>query len=158
MSKNIDIQLQTALPPDITKKKLAEWVRLALEPEHSQYEVTLRIVNSSEIQTLNRTYRQQDKPTNVLAFPSTLPQEIMKFHPFLGDIIICPEVLNVESEAQHVSLTAHWAHIVIHGVLHLLGYDHITDHEAQEMQNLEILLLHKLGFNNPYHPEDISIE
>ncbi len=158
MKKTIDIQLavETALP--VSEKILRQWAKLALGEAYQAHELTLRFVEKEEIRTLNRTYRQQDKPTNVLAFPSSLPDEIKKIHPFLGDVIICPEVLQEESHHDEIPLIEHWAHIVIHGILHLQGYDHIETEDAQIMQALEIQLLAKLGFSNPYHTEDDDIE
>lgn len=158
MKKTIDIQLavETALP--VTEKILRQWAKLALGEAHQAHEITLRFVEKEEIRTLNHTYRQQDKPTNVLAFPSSLPDEIKKIHPFLGDVIICPEILQEESHQEEIPLVAHWAHIVIHGILHLQGYDHIKIEDAEIMQALEIQLLAKLGFPNPYHTEDDYIE
>src|SRR5215218_2004915 len=103
---------------------------------------------------LNHQYRQQDKTTNVLAFPSTLPDTIELPIPFLGDIIICNSVMRTESKALHKTLKAHWSLILIHGILHLLGYDHIKNTDAHIMQAIEIQLLAQLGYSNPY-VEDI---
>lgn len=158
MNDNIDIQHSSKEKCPVTDEVLAQWVAMVLPPEKSQFELTLRLVDSSEITELNRTYRKQDKATNVLAFPSALPEEIMQLHPFLGDIIICPAVLKEESSAQNTPLIAHWAHIVIHGALHLLGHDHIQDQDAAIMQALETQLLKTLGFDNPYKLEDDSFE
>ncbi len=105
--------------------------------------------------SLNYTYRKQNKPTNVLAFPQQLPDVVEMDYPLLGDVIICPAVL--ATEASPSRLTAHWAHIVIHGVLHLLGYDHIQPQEALVMKEQEIALLAKLGYDNPYL-EDQNLE
>jgi len=119
------------------------------QKEHS--ELTIRCVDPEEIQYLNKTYRHQDKPTNVLAFPSELPPEIYSDCPLLGDVIICPTVLAEESLAGDIALKNHWAHILIHGILHLLGYDHIKPEDAILMENHEINILGQLGFDNPYH-------
>jgi probable rRNA maturation factor len=158
MKQTIDIQNATAVKLPVSKKILREWAKITLNNTHERHELTLRFVDKEEIRTLNRTYRQQDKPTNVLAFPSAIPDEIKKIHPFLGDVIVCPEVLEEESINQKIPLIAHWAHIIIHGILHLLGHDHIHDEETEIMQNLEIKRLAELGFDNPYHTEDHSIE
>ena len=101
---------------------------------------------------LNSTYRQKKGPTNVLSFPSDIPAEIAEEmdEPFLGDIIISQAVLLQESETLGIPLKAHWAHIIIHGVLHLLGYDHMEENEEAEMQAIEIQLLNKIGYENPY--------
>ena len=95
-------------------------------------------------------YRKQNKATNVLAFPATYPENVELEYPLLGDVIICPAVLKQESKTLKQPLIAHWAHIVIHGILHLLGYDHIDEEDATVMQAIEIQLLADLGFDNPY--------
>jgi len=150
MKIHLDIQKACKAPIPVSDRMLEQWVGLALTPHQEQAELTLRLVDADEIQTLNKTYRKQDKPTNVLAFPANLPDEILLECPLLGDVIICPTVLEEESLALETPLIHHWAHIVIHGVLHLLGYDHIQDHDAEIMQTLEVEKLAKLGFNNPY--------
>jgi probable rRNA maturation factor len=108
--------------------------------------LTVRLVGSAESRRLNRTWRGKDKPTNVLSFPggATLPV------PQLGDLAICAPVVAREAREQHKLLHAHWAHMVIHGVLHLLGHDHENDHDADEMEALEVQLLAGLGYSNPY--------
>jgi len=113
-------------------------------------------VDSEEITYLNHAYRKKNKPTNVLAFPANLPDNIGLDYPLLGDVIICPLVLKQESLSLDKPLTAHWAHIVIHGVLHLLGYDHINEEDADKMQAVEIKLLTQLGFDNPYQEDEIE--
>ena len=109
-------------------------------------------MDEEESHALNLQYRGKDKPTNVLSFPSDLPNEVLtslKREP-LGDIIICVPVVLAEATEQHKTATAHWAHLTIHGTLHLLGFDHIDDEEAEEMEALEIDALQELGINNPY--------
>lgn len=112
-------------------------------------EFTIRVVANQEIQELNRLYRHKDKPTNVLSFPFDvdLPEGEAVL---LGDVVIASCVVAEEAKAQGKTLEAHWQHMIIHGLLHLLGYDHITDDEAEEMEGLEIEILHALGFDNPY--------
>jgi probable rRNA maturation factor len=158
MKDNIDIQIccKTVIP--VSHETLIHWVSTTLSPEHEHDELTLRLVEPTEMRNLNRVYRKQDKTTNVLAFPSTLPDEIMQIHPFLGDVVICPVILEEESLLQNTPLTAHWAHIVIHGILHLLGHDHIEDKDTAIMQSLETKLLNTLGFDNPYKIKDDSFE
>ncbi|KTD17089.1 rRNA maturation RNase YbeY [Legionella jordanis] len=158
MSYHIDLQLACNESLPVEETFIIDWARLALADHISSAELTLRFVDQGEIQELNRIYRKQDKPTNVLAFPATIPDNIDLDYPLLGDIIICPAVLLAESTELDKPLQAHWAHIVIHGVLHLLGYDHIIDSEAEIMQGLEISLLAKLGFANPYETEDNHLE
>ena len=137
----------------VSKNQLIMWATTALQSQLDSAELTIRLIAADEMQLLNHQYRQQNKPTNVLSFPSEIPAEIMAELelPYLGDIVICPEVLHEESHEQGKEPHFHWAHIVIHGVLHLLGYDHINDNDAEIMQNLEIAILTKLNFPNPYN-------
>nr|WP_228160613.1 rRNA maturation RNase YbeY [Marinobacter bohaiensis] len=130
---------------------LATWAAKGWQgDEHS--EVTLRIVDEDESAALNGQYRQKDRPTNVLSFPFEQPEGITL--PLAGDLVICAPVVAREAHEQGKTLSAHWAHMVIHGMLHLQGYDHIDDRDAEIMETLEIRLLAELGFSNPYLAED----
>lgn len=129
---------------------IQRWVNETLDSEIDQAELCLRVVDAIEIQNLNLRFRHKDTPTNVLSFPAELPEELFKQKPFLGDIILCSEVIQREAEEQGKLLEAHWAHMIIHGILHLLGYDHIDDKDAETMEALEIKLLDKFGYTNPY--------
>ena len=111
-------------------------------------EVSVRITDVDEIKMLNQQYRGKDYATNVLSFPADLLPELKL--PHLGDIVICAAVVEREAREQHKASDAHWAHMVIHGTLHLLGYDHIDDAEADMMEALEIDILHAMNFANPY--------
>lgn len=111
-------------------------------------EVTLRFVDENESQTLNATYREKDKPTNVLSFPSELPEFVPS--DFLGDLVLCHAVIGEEAKQQNKSLEHHYIHLCIHGVLHLLGFDHIEDEEAEIMEQHEIQLLAQLSIDDPY--------
>lgn len=111
-------------------------------------ELVVRLVTKNEIQQLNKTYRGQNKPTNVLAFPSNLPLEVKLST--LGDVVICVDVVKQESQTQNKNFTHHLIHIAVHGVLHLLGYDHIESKDAELMEGLEIDILAKIQINNPY--------
>ncbi len=115
-------------------------------------ELTIRITNTSEIQQLNRQYRKKDKPTNVLSFPSEIPEDFLLNSHYLGDIVICASVVRKEAKKQGKELMAHWAHMTLHGILHLLGYDHENDRDAAVMEKMEVDLLAKLGYPNPYVP------
>ncbi len=128
------------------------WLTTALSPLIEKAELAIRIVDNQEIKALNKQYRKQDKSTNVLSFPFELPEQVKNSmsHPMLGDIIICHSVVIKEAKEQHKELTAHYAHMIIHGALHLLGYDHIKKEDASIMEPLEITALATLGFNNPY--------
>lgn len=149
-----DIQIacepSSALPKKVELRKVLAF--LSQEFDLSNQSLSLRIVSPSESQVLNRTYRGKDKPTNVLSFPYTdqsdfpLPKQIQP----LGDLALCHEVIVMEAQTQHKSLQDHYIHLIIHGILHLLGYDHENDTDAEEMETLEINLLKTLAINNPY--------
>ncbi|AAZ27110.1 rRNA maturation RNase YbeY [Colwellia psychrerythraea] len=152
MAHVIDLQVActpTKLP---TKEQFQLWVDTALAEVSSSpnqdFELTIRLVNNEESQQLNKQYRDKDKPTNVLSFPFEVPDGIELN--LLGDLIICIEVMKQEAQEQNKALFEHWAHLVIHGCLHLVGFDHISDTEALEMESIEITILEKLGISNPY--------
>ena len=158
MSVQVDVQYidrgseQQAESPEEppSASEFQRWVELALGDNQSA-QVSIRIVDEDESQSLNRIYRGKDSPTNVLSFPMNIPEEFNV--PMLGDLVICAPVVAREAREQHKSATEHWAHMVIHGMLHLQGYDHIDDEQAEEMESLEIKLLHQLGFANPYESQ-----
>jgi len=121
------------------------------------HSLCIRIVGSSESRRLNREWRGKDKPTNVLSFPfddsAVNSNKSRPSAPWLGDIVICAAVVAREAREQGKPLSAHWAHMVLHGVLHLLGYDHVRERDAGRMEALEIRMLARLGFDNPYEWE-----
>lgn len=119
-------------------------------------EITLRIVDGKEMAKLNETYRQKKGLTNVLSFPFTTPDEVKLDIPILGDIVICAEVVSREAEEQNKTPESHWAHMIIHGVFHLLGYDHAETREAEIMESLETEIMQQLGYNNPYEMEKMK--
>ena len=127
------------------------WLSAAVAPFQPDSEVTVRLVDEAESHELNLTYRGKDKPTNVLSFPFEAPPGIEL--PLLGDLIICRQVVEQEAAEQGKSVEAHWAHMVVHGTLHLLGYDHIDDDEADEMEGLETEIMLALGYPDPYISE-----
>lgn len=137
------------------ESSIEQWVShvLANQLDSAPFpEVSIQVVDEPVISELNETYRHKTGPTNVLSFPFEAPpglpeEEAMSM---LGDIIICAQVVSREAKEQGKALQAHWAHMVVHGVLHLLGYDHLEDEEAEAMESLEIQLLSELAFPNPY--------
>lgn len=131
---------------------LRKWAKQTLKSNIDSGEITLRVVSIPEMTTLNESFRKKAGPTNVLSFPFDTPPEIDEDEAdaFLGDIVICAEVVNDEAAIQHKSPDAHWAHMVVHGIYHLLGYDHMIDSEAEIMEGLEIKSMQALGFGNPY--------
>ncbi len=144
----VDIQngSDTAFIPD--KQEFIRWVTIVTCEEKPDAEISIRIVDKLESQTLNKQYRGINKPTNVLSFPADFPEGV--HIPLLGDIVICAPIVELEAKAQNKTLEDHWAHMLIHGVLHLLGYDHIEDNEAEIMEALEIKYLAHLGISSPY--------
>lgn len=127
------------------------WLDAVLPQFQAESEVTIRIVDEAESHELNHTYRGKDKPTNVLSFPFEAPPEVQL--PLLGDLIICRQVVEQEAAEQEKTQEEHWAHMVVHGCLHLLGYDHIEDSEAEEMESLETEIMQGMGFADPYLAE-----
>ena len=154
--KNVIIDLQIAtenidnLP---TETQIQQWANATVRPKTLDPEITVRIVDEAESHDLNLTYRGKDKPTNVLSFPFECPDEVEL--PLLGDLIICRQVVEHEAAEQGKSVEAHWAHMVVHGCLHLLGYDHIDDEEAGEMESLETEIMTSLGFADPYASDEV---
>jgi probable rRNA maturation factor len=151
MSLTVDIQCASGESvPD--EDDLRSWINAALSGRRSaDTEVSIRLVDIDEMTTLNGNFRGKPGPTNVLSFPSDLPQELEL--PLLGDIVICAPVVRDEAQAQHKSLQAHWAHMTVHGTLHLLGYDHIEEDEALAMEALETEILTSLNYPCPYQGE-----
>lgn len=144
----VDIQHATAFMPLPTDADITRWGQHAVNALHRDVEITVRLVDEPEIQRLNATYRGKDKPTNVLSFPVDLPPGIQD--DLLGDIVICPAIVMAEARAQHKSYDSHFAHMIIHGCLHLMGFDHITPEQADIMEPKEIELMAALQFPNPY--------
>lgn len=157
MNVLLDLQLACANEAGLpSEAQLTTWLTTALSvlpnTQASEWEITVRIVDTEESQALNRDYRGQDKPTNVLSFPFEAPPGIEL--PLLGDLVVCRQVVEQEASAQQKPLMDHWAHMVVHGCLHLLGFDHIKDDEAQVMEAKEVVLLAQLGINNPYQDDE----
>jgi len=151
----VELDLQQASTGQVPDAGLfRKWVELALRQRQADSELTIRMVDEEEGRTLNRDYRHKDYATNVLSFPADLPdgpdgQPLLDI-PLLGDLVICVPVVEREAAEQGKTLQAHWAHLVIHGCLHLLGYDHQDDSQAEEMETLETTLMAELGHADPY--------
>lgn len=148
MSIVLDLQLETSQQGLPSEEDFQRWLTAAVSPFQPEAEVTIRVVDEAESQQLNLDYRGKDKPTNVLSFPFQQPPGLEL--PLLGDLVICAQVVHAEAAEQGKSAQAHWAHMVVHGCLHLLGFDHIKEDEAEEMEAEEIQILAELGFSNPY--------
>ncbi len=146
----IEIQnvFASAGQPDI--QQFQQWVDAALSDYSQDTELLIRIVDEPEIAALNNQYRQKSGSTNILSFPFETPEIAQEDYDFLGDLIICAPVVEREALEQHKAVHDHWAHMLVHGVLHLLGYDHMDDDEAQIMEEKEITILQTLHINNPY--------
>ena len=152
----IDYQVNTADAEGIPNaQQLQRWVSAAIAragqdttTNMADAELTVRVVDTSEGQQLNHDFRGRDYATNVLSFPFSAPVELPI--PLLGDLVICAEVVKAEAEQQQKPLIDHWTHMVIHGTLHLLGYDHIEDDEAEHMEQLEREILATLDIADPY--------
>jgi len=147
MNINLDVQREvTVLPKD---EELLSWLKKILEVEqHGDAELTIRFVDEKESTELNEQYRRKKGSTNVLSFPFDGPDEVELN--LLGDLVICADVVKKEATQQSKEELSHWAHMVVHGTLHLLGYDHLTDEQADIMENKEIKILSQLGYADPY--------
>lgn len=135
--------------PDVAL--MQHWIDTTLATLTSPLEVVLRVVDVDEMSELNQTYRHKNGPTNILSFPFEAPAGIELN--ILGDLVACAPVVEAEAREQGKLLQHHWAHIIVHGIFHLLGYDHIDDADAEEMEALEIKVLQQLHINNPYEEQ-----
>ena len=143
----IDFEDATGICP-IASDQVVSWVEsLASETEEAS-ELVIRVVNAYESQELNKTFRGKDYPTNVLSFPADI--QLPEGPTILGDIAICLPVVKREADEQSKRFDQHFAHMVVHGCLHLLGYDHEDEHDADQMEAKEIGILENLGYPNPY--------
>lgn len=148
MSTKVVLQLASpgASVPGVSQ--FQRWVVATTASRREAAEVTVRVVDEDESRALNQRYRHKDRPTNVLAFPADIPAFVGE--PALGDIVICRPVVVREALDQDKPEEAHWAHMVVHGTLHLLGYDHQDDTQARQMETLEVQILRGLGYADPY--------
>ncbi len=159
MQTELEIQNPYGFKIIPSQEDFQTWVELALIEQDKPVSAVLRIVDKAESQTLNRDYRNKNAPTNVLSFPFETPDlpDQLDAHDVahLGDLVLCAPVIEQEAQQQHKTARQHWAHMVIHGLLHLQGYDHLDEIQAENMESLEITLLQQLGFPNPYEPNVI---
>lgn len=147
----VDLQIayEGVVPEEAQFQK---WVEAALQEIDDDCELSIRLVAREESAELNTNYRGKDNATNVLSFPFESP---IKIEPrLLGDLVVCVPVVEQEAADQNKDKSHHWAHLVIHGCLHLLGYDHVEDDEAEEMESLEINILHTLNIADPYQQQE----
>ena len=161
----IDVELQNPYDFDTIpdKRDLQTWSNAALQKSHAldindTVNLVIRVVNEDEGIELNHNYRDKKSATNILSFPYEVPEYAADIpelqdeysQQYLGDLVLCEKVVITEAKAQNKTLEQHWAHLIVHGVLHLQGYDHIDDNDATIMETLEIKILGELGFDNPY--------
>ena len=147
MTVHVDVQYALAGEGAPTPADFERWAAAAIDQD-GEAELTVRVVDEAESADLNGRYRGKNGPTNVLSFPFENPPGVQL--PLLGDLVICAPVVQREAAEQGKTPTAHWAHMTVHGTLHLLGYDHIEDEEAVIMEQREVEILEGLGFGDPY--------
>lgn len=152
----IELQIACTSSDYPTEQQFQRWVDVTLDSQSlgDDTEILIRLVDSTESADLNQQYRHKSGATNILSFPFDAPAGMEMDH-VLGDLILCVPLIIDEAKAQNKLALHHWAHITIHGVLHLLGYDHIKEADAKEMENLEINILAQLNIVNPYLPESM---
>lgn len=147
---NLQVDIQRACEEPVPEEDdIRSWIEAALYKERKEAQVSVRLVGEDEMIQLNQNYRGKPGSTNVLSFPAELPEVVPL--PLLGDIVICAAVVEREALQQHKVSRAHWAHMLVHGSLHLLGYDHIEPEEAHAMETLETSIMRSLGCPDPYH-------
>jgi probable rRNA maturation factor len=149
---NVDLQNDDEIESLPSIEQFRQWVESSLLQSFASLEQTIRVVTEAESQSLNEQFRGKDKPTNVLSFPSD--DDYLEYD-CLGDLVICAPVVESEALLQNKTRDAHWAHMVIHGMLHLQGLDHQNDQETHEMETLEIKILSTLGYASPYNDSHV---
>lgn len=150
-SVSLDLQVKSRAAHVPSRRKFAQWIAKAVAGRvEGPAEITLRVVGPAEMRALNREYRGKDYATNVLSFPFEAPASVALPVRVLGDIVLCAATVQREAKEQGKDVEAHWAHLAVHGVLHLLGHDHHAKRQAVVMEGAEIAILALLGFGNPY--------
>jgi probable rRNA maturation factor len=150
-TRRINIQLCPRLANTPTRHFLREIGLFTLSQLNQIGELTLRIVDVSEMTALNQTYRQKVGPTNILSFPYDADEMFTRNTlPYLGDIALCADIVSSEADVKKIHQETHWAHLIIHGILHLIGHDHSEEHQANLMEKEEVRILNLLGYPNPY--------
>jgi len=147
MTIEVEVQRETSNSSVPSDQQFEQWAAAALQG-HGESELVIRVVDQEESRRLNEQFAKRNKATNVLSFPAGLPPSIDLA--LLGDIVICAPLVEREAEQQNKSVVAHWAHLTIHGILHLLGHDHQSDLEAANMEARETSLVQSFGFPDPY--------
>lgn len=148
MSLEVEVQVASTVVSVPGTEPLVAWARAAWRRSTGSAGVVVRVVDEEESRRLNRDFRGQDKPTNVLSFPFDAPPGVAVDH--VGDLVVCAAIVEREADEQRRSVAAHWAHMVVHGMLHLQGFDHQTDSQANRMESVETEILSGLGFPAPY--------
>ncbi len=158
MTVQVEVQRASEDPGIPGDDDFRRWVAAALAGHREAGDIVIRVVDADESQTLNREFRHRDKPTNVLSFPFEAPSGVPpeEAGEYLGDLVICAPVVRAEAAEQGKPLAVHWAHMVVHGALHLLGFDHLDDEQARQMEGLERTILARLGVPDPYQNEETS--
>ena len=156
MAITIDIENASGSDEVPPSPSMRRWIRAALKPYKNDAELSVQIVDENEMLRINHQFRNKNYATNVLSFPADIPDFVDI--PLLGDIVICAAVVNNEARQQQKNPEAHWAHMLVHGSLHLLGYDHINENEAEKMEALETSIITKLGFPPPYAADHSGID
>lgn len=155
MSLQLDLQLVSDVKELPGAEDFLRWTTAALEGRRGEAELAIRVVDEPEARQLNKDYRGRDYATNVLSFPAELPEDLGL--QLLGDLVLCAPVVAREAAEQGKPEFAHWAHLTVHGCLHLLGFDHMADSEAEIMEALETEILGRLGYPDPYQEIDSHV-
>ncbi|MCF6203383.1 MAG: rRNA maturation RNase YbeY [Methylococcaceae bacterium] len=144
----VDVQIVSQSGQLPSQEKFQYWIDAVLSDNAKDSEIVIRVIDEADMIQFNKQYRGKKGGTNILSFPFDVPDAIES--DLLGDLLICAPIVEKEALAQHKKIEHHWAHMVVHGVLHLLGYDHVENEEAEEMEGLEVNILKKIKIKNPY--------